>query len=90
MNKLSNKSYGHLPLQVAGLFPWETVAVDLIGPWRIKINRVELEFRALTCINPVSNIVEAIKIKDKTSEHVAEQFANCWREGQYHTQATRR
>ena len=78
MNKQSNRSYGHLPPRIAGLFPWETVAVDLIGPWKIKINRIELEFRALTCIDPVSNVVEAIRIKDKTSEHVAEQFANCW------------
>ena len=36
-----------------------------------------MEFRALTCIDPVSNIVEAIRIKDKTSKHIAEQSANC-------------
>ena len=73
-----NKNYGHLPPQIAGLFPWKTVAVDLIGPWKVKINQIELEFRALTCINPVSNVVEAIWIKDKTSQHIAEQFENCW------------
>ena len=78
LNKQSNKNYGHLPPRAAGLFPWETVAVDLIGPWKIKINDVELEFRALTCIDPVSNIMEAIRIQNKTSEHIAEQFANCW------------
>ena len=72
MNKHSNKNYGLLPPQVAGLFPWETVAVDLIGPLKIKINQVKMEVRALTCINPVSNIVEAKRIKDKTSEHIAE------------------
>ena len=62
LNKQSNKHYGHLPPRAAGLFPWETVAVDLIGPWKIKVNGIDLEFRALTCINPVSNIVEAIQI----------------------------
>ena len=72
MNKQSNKSYGHLPPRVAGLFPWETVAVNLIGPWKIKVDKIELKFRALTCIDPVSNIVEVIRIKDKTSEHIAE------------------
>ena len=50
----------------------------MIGPWKIKIGRVELEFIALTCIDPVSNVVEAIRINTKTSEHIAEQFANCW------------
>ena len=78
MNKQSNKNYGHLPPRIAGLFPWETVAVDLIGPWKIKVNRIDLEFHALTCIDPVSNVVEAIRIRNKTSEHIAEQFENCW------------
>ena len=54
------------------------VAVDLIGPWKIKLNGIDLEFRALTCIDPVSNIVKAIQIQNKTSEHIAEQFSNCW------------
>ena len=49
------------------------VAVDLIGPWKIKLNGIDLEFRALTCIDPVSNIVKAIQIQNKTSEHIAEQ-----------------
>ena len=77
LNKESNKNYCHLPLWTAGLFPWETVAVDLIGPWKIKINGIELKFRGLTCINPVSNIVEAIQIQNKTSKHIAENFSNC-------------
>ena len=78
LNKQSNKNYGHLPPRAAGLFPWETVAVDLIGPWKVKVNNVEMQFMALTCIDPVSNVVEAIRLRNKTSEHVAEQFANCW------------
>ena len=77
-NKQSNRSYGHLPPRTAGLLPWETVAVDLIGPWKVKINQINLEFHALTCIDPVSNVVEAIRIRNKTSEHIAEQFRNCW------------
>ena len=77
-NKQSNRSYGHLPPRIAALLPWETVAVDLIGPWKIKVNQIELEFHALTCIDPVSNVIEAIRIRNKTSEHVAEQFRNCW------------
>ena len=44
LNKQSNKHYGHLPPRTTGLFPWETVAVDLIGPWKIKINDIEMEF----------------------------------------------
>ena len=41
MNKQTNRNYGHfLPPRIAGFFPWETVAVDLIGPWKIKINNI--------------------------------------------------
>ena len=40
-------------------------------------------FNALTCINPVTNLVKIIRIQNKTkqnktSEHVAHQFKNCW------------
>ena len=65
LNKQSNKNYGHLPLQTARVFPWEAVAVDLIVPWKIQVNSIESEFRALTCINPVSNITEAVQFKTK-------------------------
>jgi len=78
MHKSTTKEYGHLPPRVAGVFPWRTVAVDLIGPWKIEINGKELEFNALTCIDPVTNLVEIIRIKNKTSRHVANQFANAW------------
>ena len=37
-----------------------------------------MEFKALTCIDMISNLVEIIRIRNKTSRHVAEQFANCW------------
>ena len=78
LNKQSNKNYSHLPPRTAILFPWETVAVDLIVPWKIKVNQIDLEFHVLTCIDPVSSVVEAIRIRNKTSEHIAEQFENCW------------
>ena len=36
------------------------------------------KFKALTCIDPVTNIVELIRISNKTMGHVAEQFSNSW------------
>ena len=54
--------------------PWNEVAVDLIGPWTVMVNEVKLEFKALTCIDPVTNLAEAIRINNKTSQHVANQF----------------
>ena len=52
--------------------------MDLIGPWKVTVNEIELEFKALTCIDPVTNLAEAIRINNKTSNHVADQFQNCW------------
>ena len=54
------------------------MAVDLIGPWTVTVNDVELEFKALICIDPVTNLAEAIQIQNKTSRHVADQFRNYW------------
>ena len=58
--------------------PWNQVDVDLIGPWKIKINNLEVIFNTLTCIDPVTNLTEMIRINNRTSIHVAEQFSNCW------------
>jgi hypothetical protein len=46
-------------LEKLRLVPWYEVAVnDLIGPWTILVHGQEIEFYALTYIDPVSNLVE--------------------------------
>ena len=77
-NKQLGPSYGHLLLRHAPLMPWDAVAVDLIGPWTIKIDEQDIEFSALTCIDPVTNLVEMIRLERKTASHVSQQFANVW------------
>lgn len=77
-NKLLGAGYGLLPPRHAPLIPWNEVAVDLIGPWKIKIEQQEVEFNALTCIDPVTNLVEIIRIENRTAAHIAQQFENCW------------
>ena len=37
-----------------------------------------IKFDALTCIDTVTNLVEIIIIDNRSSQHVAEQFENCW------------
>ena len=60
------------------LIPWDEVAVDLIGPWSIEIHDEQVEFKALTCIDMVTNLAEIIRIDNKSSQHIADQFQNCW------------
>ncbi|MHA7811731.1 MAG: integrase zinc binding domain-containing protein, partial [Marinobacter adhaerens] len=77
-NKLYGAGYGHLPARNAPLIPWNEVQVDLIGPWTLKIQGDPVEFNALTCIDPVTNLLEIVLIDNKTSEHVAQKFQNVW------------
>lgn len=77
-NKAIGQGYGELPPRNAELLPWNEVAVGLIGPWRIQVGNRIIEFDALTCIDPVTNLVELIRVNNKTAYHVAEQFENVW------------
>jgi hypothetical protein len=49
------------------LVPWYEVAVDLIGPWTLQVHGQEIEFWALTCIDTVSNLVEVVRIENKSA-----------------------
>ena len=77
-HKLSGKGYGLLPERDMRIAPWEEVAVDLIGPWKVKVRGKMVEFNALTCIDTASNLVELIRVDNKTSAHVRNKFVQCW------------
>ena len=70
-NKLIGPGYGLLPPREAPLTPWSEVMVDLIGPWKIKVNNEDIYFSTLTCIDPVTNLVEIIRIENKTADHIS-------------------
>jgi transposase InsO family protein len=72
------RGHGHTAAREAGTVPWRQVAVDLIGPWELDIGGNTVSFSALTVIDMVTNLVEVIRIDNKTSAHVARQFENTW------------
>lgn len=76
--KLSGPGAGELPERDIDATPWQEVHVDLIGPWKVEVNELEVEFNALTCIDPVSNLTELIRIENKTADHIARKFEQCW------------
>ncbi len=41
--------YGLLPKQEVRIAPWKEATIDLIGPWKVKVNGRQVEFNALTC-----------------------------------------
>jgi hypothetical protein len=67
-----------MPPREANILPWEEVALDLIGPWRVKIADESYEFYALTCIDTVTNFPDAICLRDKTASHIGMQFEILW------------
>jgi hypothetical protein len=70
------RGHGETASREAPLLPWQDVAVDLIGPWNISLGNQEIKFSALTMIDMVSNLVEVVRVTNKTSAHVALHFEN--------------
>ena len=77
--RLSTKPHGHLAPREAPIAPWSKVHVDCIGPWTVTVNNVTLHFEALTCIDPVTNLVEISRFQGpKTSDTARALFENQW------------
>ena len=68
--KAVGRGHGHLAPREAALTPWRNVAVDLIGPWEINCAGHVLKYNALTIIDMVTNLVEVVRIENKTAEHI--------------------
>ncbi len=77
-HKLECHGYGPLPKGEVRIAPWEEVAIDLMGPWKVKDNGQQVEFNALTCIDTASNLVELIRIDNKTAKHIRDKFTQSW------------
>ena len=49
--------------------PLTETAVNLIGPWTIKVGKRQMTFSALTISDPVTNLTELVRIENKTADH---------------------
>jgi hypothetical protein len=76
IQKLVDPPYGLLPSRNAALIPWVEVAINLIGPWTVQLPNETFNFMALTCIDPLTNFANAIRLRDKTTSHIGMQFEN--------------
>ncbi len=76
--KLAGRGYGLLPKREVRIAPWEEVAINLIGPWKVKVNGQQVEFNALNYIDTASNLVEVIRIDKMTAEHIRDKFTQSW------------
>ncbi len=58
--------------------PWEEVAINLIGPWKVKVNGQQVKFDALTCIDMALNLVKPSRVDNKTAKHIRDKFTQSW------------
>ena len=73
--KRKSINYGKLPAKEAKASPWDTLCVDLIGPYKIQSNKdknKEIKLHAVTMIDPATGWFEIKQIPDKEAHTIAE------------------
>jgi hypothetical protein len=73
-HKLACRDHGLLPKQEVRIAPWEEVTIELIGPWKVKVNGRQVKFNAFTCIDMPLNLVKLIHVDNKTAKNIHEKF----------------
>ena len=58
LNRRQGQQFGALAPREAISIPWQEVHLDTIGPWKLRVNKIDIEFKALTAIDPVTNLLE--------------------------------
>ena len=79
--KRTKKKYGHLPPKEAETIPWDTLCVDLIGPYKIpQSNKSDdpLTLWAVTMIDPATGWFEIAPIKTKRADYIANVIEQTW------------
>ncbi len=86
--KVTNQKYGKLPPKEAESNPWDTLCVDLIGPYKIRRKgKKDLVLWCLTMIDPVTGWFEMAQIPNKTAAEVADIAEKTWFTRYPHLQA---
>jgi transposase InsO family protein len=77
--KFIGQGQGHVPPRNDVSIPWEEVAVDTIGPWKIPLpGNTQLIVHALTMIDTATTLSETVRVENGQSEHAAMLFTNNW------------
>jgi hypothetical protein len=79
VNKPKLRPVGHLPPKKAEEGPWETLCIDLIGPYTIQgADKEELTLHYLTMIDPVTGWFELAEIPAKSADVVIDVLEQKW------------
>ena len=74
----STQQYGELAPREVSAIPWQTIMVDTIGPWSIRLHGQTIKYIALTTIDPVTNLLEIQRMPNKTAEAAKRAFELSW------------
>ena len=78
-SKKHQKKYGHLPAKQAETNPWETLCVDLIGPYSVKRKRQKpLSLWCATMIDPATGWLEIKEIDKKSADEIINVVDQAW------------
>ncbi|KAG7369761.1 reverse transcriptase RNA-dependent DNA polymerase [Nitzschia inconspicua] len=77
-NKRGSKPYGHLAPRDAVLLPWQEIHCDSIGPWKIDLRARTIEFKAMTIIDPATNLIEIQPLLTGTAKEAADVVEDNW------------
>ena len=77
--KKKRVKYGKLPPKVAEVVPWETLCIDLVGPYTVTLkNNKETTLSAMTFIDPATGWFEIAELGNKSSAHVSHLLDSTW------------
>ncbi|KAG7345677.1 integrase core domain containing protein [Nitzschia inconspicua] len=77
-NKRGSKKYGQLAPREAVLLPWQEIHCDSIGPWKIDLRARNIEFKAMTIIDPATNLIEIQPLLNGTAIEAADVVEDTW------------
>ena len=80
--KKNKKHYGHLPPKMEEATPWDTLCVDLIGPYLIKQNlkdsTKDLKLHCVTMIDPATGWFKMRQIPNKRADEIVNIVEQTW------------
>ena len=79
LTKKTKKKYGHLPPKEAEVIPWDTLCIDLIGPYTVKEKgKKKWILHCLTMIDPATGWFEIVEIPSKRADDVSNLLEQTW------------
>ena len=76
--KKDSPRHGQLAPRVVPSAPWTEAHCDQIGPWEYAVKGLKVKVRALTMVDPVTNLVEIVRVRSTACDETARAFTDTW------------